>query len=80
VQSVAVAVEEKDKDLVEFCRPDSVRLDRGTGPKELACDLLICRSVDGRIGSIAPEDTSVARNLARKALRWFTGAIRLDVP
>lgn len=79
-QSVVVAVEERDTDLVEFARPDSMRLDSGMQSKELACDFVIFRTAEGRIGALAPEDTAVARTLARKALRWFTGAIRLDVP
>lgn len=80
VQSVTVAVEEKDKDLVAFCGCKAINLDIDGQSKDLACSLLIFRSVDGRIGAVAPEDAPLARSLARKALRWFTGTIRLDVP
>jgi len=80
VQSFVMAVEERDLDLVEFCRPRSMRLEAGDESRDLVCDSIIIRSADGRVGALAPEDASAARALSRRALRWFTGTVRLDVP
>jgi hypothetical protein len=80
VQSLVMAVEERDEDLVAFHGWRTISLNVDGQSRELACDMLIFRTMNGRIGAVAPEDVAVARSLARKALRWFTGTIRLDVP
>jgi len=80
VQNLVMAVEERDPDLVEFCRPRSIRLEAGDESLDLACDFIIFRGAAGWVGALAPEDASVARTISRRALRWFTGTVRLDVP
>lgn len=80
IQSMVMAIEEKDRDLVAFHRWSSISLDIDGASRELACDMLLFRTTEGKIRVVAPDDATAARGLARKALRWFTGTIRLDVP
>jgi hypothetical protein len=80
VQGMAMAVEERDPESVAFIKGGSVRLLRDGNSKELRPGLLLARSTEGAIGVLATVDYGEARRLARKAVRWFTGTIRLDLP
>lgn len=80
MQTVAVAVGEMDRELVDFVETRSIVLDSDAGSMALLPGLVIARSTNGEFGVLAPQDTRQARVLARQALRWFTGTIRLDVP
>lgn len=80
VQSLALAVEEKDVEAVAFIGEAAVGLQRGKTLKELPPGLVLARSTSGAFGAVATVDHGEARRLARKAVRWFTGTIRLDVP
>jgi hypothetical protein len=80
VQTVAIAIEEKDQETVAFMDACTVRLEMAGQVKELHPELIVLRSTEGRIGVLAVGDVHEARRLARHAVRWFTGAIRLDVP
>jgi hypothetical protein len=79
-QSVAMAVTEKDRDLVVFMDAASIVLETGLSSKKLDPGLIVIRDEDGRLGILAGEDPRGARLLAREALRSFTGGIRLDIP
>jgi hypothetical protein len=80
VQRIAMAVEERDRESVAFANGCTIRLKRAGEAKTFGPGLVIARSDDGTIGAVASVDPSMARRLARLAVRWFTGTIRLDVP
>lgn len=80
VQSVTVAIEERDSDTVVSKEYRSIWLHRNGETKELPRGLVICKSRDGQFGVVAPFDWKDARKLAREASRWLTGTVRLDVP
>jgi hypothetical protein len=80
MQTVAVAVSEKDPELVVFIDARSIVLRTESGSRPVRPGLVIARSEDGAVGVLVTPDTQQARVLARQALRWFTGTIRLDVP
>ncbi len=80
VQAVAMAVEEADSEFTAFMEADSLFLENAGPVKELPNGLIIVRGSDGALGGLAVRDRSVVRRLAREAVRWFTGAIRLDIP
>ncbi|MBM3298774.1 MAG: hypothetical protein FJY85_02325 [Deltaproteobacteria bacterium] len=80
VQSACVAVEEHDSESVVFVERCAFRLSGSGERRELASGLVIAKSVDGGFGVVAAGDYRVARSVARQAVRWFTGRLRLDVP
>ena len=80
MQTIVMAVEEMDPTFVEFAENCSLRLVRNGEERGIDSGLTIVRSVDGRYGAIAEGDPKQVRRLARRAERWFTGAIRLDIP
>lgn len=80
VQAVSMAVEERDPESVVFIESCSIRMERAGLLKELGSSLVIVRAEDGGIGVLAVGDPADARRRARRAVRWFTGTIRLDVP
>jgi hypothetical protein len=80
IQTIVVAAEEMDSASVAFVDSCSTRLERGDEMSILHSDLIIIRAIDGRFGALAIGDKRSVRRLARRAERWFTGTIRLDVP
>jgi hypothetical protein len=80
VQSVNVAVEEKDHDMVRFTGPCTVRLETTGDTKIFESGIIIARDCRGAIAALVIGDAAEGRRLARRGLRWFTGTIRLDVP
>jgi hypothetical protein len=79
-QTIVVAVEESDKDSVLFLESGAAELEKSGELRILDSNLLIVRSIDGRFSAIAFGDPHQARRLARRAERWFTGTVRLDIP
>jgi len=79
VQSVNVAVEEKDPDMVTFTTRCTVRLEGSGNNKTFDSGLVIARDREGAIAALVIGDPPTGRRLARQGLRWFTGTIRLDV-
>lgn len=79
-QSVLVAVEEMDPESVELIGTCAIKLDRANEIKELGAGLVIVRVRDGGFGALVVGDSQLALRLARQAVRWFTGTIRLDIP
>lgn len=79
-QSVLVALEEMDPECVELMNSGTIKLSREGEVKEFGVCLLIVRVRDGRFGVVALADSRMALRLARRALRWFTGTLRLDIP
>jgi hypothetical protein len=79
-QSVLVAVEEMDLESVELMGTCAIKLDRANQIKVLEAGLVIVRVKNGRIGALVVGDSRLALRLARQAVRWFTGTIRLDIP
>lgn len=80
IQAVSMSVQERDPESVVCTENCAMRLDRSGDLRQLEPGLVIVRSKEGRFGVLAASDHSSARRLARQALRWFTGTIRLDVP
>jgi len=80
VQSILMAVEEADAEAVAFRQSCTVRLERPDETKDLNPGLIVVRSVSGKFGAVTTADPKDARRLARRAVRWFTGTIRLDIP
>ena len=79
-QSVDVAVEERDPDMVRFTPRCTVSLE-GTGDAKIFdSGLILARDSKGAIGVLVIGDPPAGRRLARHGLRWFTGTVRLDVP
>jgi hypothetical protein len=79
-QTIVVAVEESDKDSVLFLESGAAELEKSGELRILDSNLLIVRSIDGRFSAIVFRDPHQARRLARRAERWFTGTVRLDIP
>lgn len=80
VQSVAVSIEELDPESVELAEGTQVALRRGDEITGFGAGVTVVRNVHGHFGALCTVDPKRARRLARLALRWFTGTIRLDVP
>lgn len=80
MQTVAVVVGESDGELVCFMEVRSIALDTGEGARPVKPGLVIARTPEGTFGVLAVADKRHAKILARDALRWFTGTIRLDIP
>ncbi len=80
VQILAVAIEEKDAECVEFAESRSIRLERENETIDVDTRLLMVRTEKGRTGALAMGDPRNARRTARNAVRYLTGTIRLDVP
>jgi hypothetical protein len=80
VQVVAVAVQENDRET--FCHMDSasVELQASEQSGPLTSPLIVARGRDGAFGALGLGDFQAVRAVARKAVRYFTGTIRLDVP
>jgi hypothetical protein len=79
-QSILMALEEADPETVAFLDSCAIRLDRSGETKPLDRGLIVVRSTTGKFGALVTATPREARRLARKAVRWFTGAIRLDIP
>jgi hypothetical protein len=79
-QSILMAVEEADPETVAFVEPCDIHLERSGETKSLNRGLIVVRSRTGKFGALVTATPREARRLARKAVRWFTGAIRLDIP
>lgn len=80
VQTVNVAVEERDSDMVWFTPRCTVRLEGSGDTKIFDSGLILARDSKGAIGAFVIGDLPAGRRLARQGVRWFTGTIRLDVP
>ncbi len=79
-QSVVFAVEEADPDTVDFVPSLNPTLQLDNTTQGLVADMLILRSVKGPHAVLSALEKGPARKLAREALRWFTGGVRLDIP
>ena len=80
VQSLSVAVEERDEESVAFVERRSVRLHAGENIVRIDAPLVMMKSSLGKLGALAFVDPKTARGLARGAVRYFTGTVRLDIP
>ena len=79
-QTVCFAVEEMDRDTVVLMKECSITLEHDEVSRPLYGGLIIVQGFDGKVLSLVIGDASDGRRLARQAVRWFTGGIRLDVP
>jgi hypothetical protein len=79
-QATLMAIEETDPETVVFLESCAIELNRSGETILLNGGLTVVRSESGKLGALAPATPREARRLARKGVRWFTGAIRLDIP
>jgi hypothetical protein len=80
VQAITIAAEENDEDMLEVNENAGMVL-QSAGVKQFDEPVLvIVRSRNGRFAAFFNGDGRSAKYLAKKALRWFTGTIRLDIP
>lgn len=80
VQAVSMAIGERDPESVVFLDDGSVQLDRSGESTDVAAGLVIAKSGCGRFAALVLGDPTAAGRLARQAVRWFTGTVRLDIP
>jgi hypothetical protein len=80
VQCAAIAIEEQDVESTLFTTDCSITLVRENDPVPLRGPLIVARSADGNFGVIAIGDETTARRLMRRAIRHFSGTIRMDLP
>jgi hypothetical protein len=80
VQSLSMAVEERDEESVAFVEPRMVQLHTGEEIVRIDAPLVMMKSSLGKLGALALVDPKSARGLARGAVRYFTGTVRLDIP
>ena len=79
-QWVSVAVQENDAQLFERLEEAVIGLDLPEGQKRLQGRLIVAKAEDGSFGVLGVGESADVKRLAREALRYFTGAIRLDIP
>jgi hypothetical protein len=81
VQNVTFAVEEMDLDIVTLVKRCAVSAEQnGTIISFGEVGLLIIKDESGKISAIVSQSKVEGRRIARQALRYFTGTIRLDIP
>lgn len=80
VQSAVVGVEERDPDTVVSKEYRTIRLSQSDRTVDVYAALVVGKALDGRFGVLVSCDWKQARHVGRRALRWFTGTVRLDVP
>ncbi len=80
VQTMAIAIEEKDPESVAFLKERSVLLEVDGEVRETAAPLVVLRGTGGVMAALVMCEKEEARRIARKAVRHFTATIRLDVP
>ncbi len=79
-EAAALAVDEKDPDMVAFMDEVRVELIRNDGSVTIEPVLLVFRTISGRLGVLAVGDPARVRRVARELRRYFTRLIRLDLP
>lgn len=80
IQRVAVAIEEKDAEMVEFREDLQAHLTTARETRSLEPGVIIVKTEQANLAVIAKGGMEIARGLVRRAVRYFTSAIRLDVP
>lgn len=79
-QSLAVAAEEEDPEMVEFIPDFTLGFLDSPNTAQLRPTMVILRFGSGRmalISAMAPNETA---RMMRKVVRAFTGGVRLDIP
>lgn len=79
-ESIAFAIREMDPEVVARAQGCRVTLDAEGTVKKLDPDLVVVRTLDGRLGALVVGSSVDARRLARNVVRSFTATLRLDVP
>ena len=80
VQTMAIAIEEKDPESVIFLRDRSILFDIDGEVREIVAPLVVVRGETGIMAALVMCEHEDARRIARKAVRYFTSTIRLDIP
>lgn len=80
VQAAAIAIEERDPELVAFMEGLGVTLGKQGTWVTIDADLVVVRSEMGRIGVLVLVEQDRVRRVSREVLRYFTKMIRLDIP
>jgi hypothetical protein len=79
-QIALFAVEENDRESVEFVDHADLALEKEAKKVILKPDLVIVQSVNGATGVLAVGNSSKAKKNARLVIKNLTGRIRMDVP
>ncbi len=80
IQVISMAVQENDLETFERMDSASVELQGAQSVGNLTSKLIVVRARDGSFGALGVGELKSLRALARKAVRYFTGTIRLDIP
>ena len=80
VQAAAIAIEERDPEMVAFMEGLAVTLGKRDTWEPVDADLLVARSGRGKIGVLVLVEPARVRRVSRELLRYFTKMIRLDIP
>jgi hypothetical protein len=80
VQTMAIAIEEQDTESVVFLRDRSILFDIDGEVREIIAPLVVMRGETGVMAALIMCEHEDARRIARKAVRYFTSKIRLDIP
>ncbi len=79
-ESLAVAAEEQDKEMVEYHPHFVLEIEGGGMKDELTPTLVLARFDSGGMALVSQVDAVETLKAIRKVVRYFTGGIRLDVP
>lgn len=79
-QCAAIAIEEQDVESTLFTMDCSIKLNRENDFVPLRGPLIVARTTDGKFGVIAIGDGTTSIRLMRRAIRYFSGTIRMDLP
>lgn len=80
VQTAAMAIGEQDAESVCHMENCTARLEKAGKSIDMTAPLVVVKTTDGRFGVLVAGEPASANRLARQAVRWFTGTVRLDVP
>ena len=80
MQTAALAIGERDSESVFVMKNGTARLEKAGKSIDMRAPLVVVKTTDGRFGVLVSGEPASATRLARHAVRWFTGTVRLDVP
>ncbi len=80
IQAAAMAIEERDPELVAFMEGIVVTLWKQGTREPIDADLVVIRCYKGKIGVLVLVGQAEVRRVSRELLRYFTKMIRLDIP
>ena len=79
-QSLVMAIEDDDAELIERCSARVIHLEREGSVKTLDAEIALAVTKSGVWAALVMGEKADTRRLARKALRQITSTVRLDIP